>query len=434
MALLTPEQKKILRRAWQAKTACRPAGREAGCAASTALAYFYRLEREALIDEPIAADSGSENFKIVESDDAKTITGTSRTRIKTLEDAVAFAEVDLTSWRVKSWECTSWEVVMKIKGGDDGDKAERHGLWRVSLKLERVAPKFVIDGLDAIFKRMKSKSVRFDLPHVAPRETGGTMLEINIPDLHLGKLCWAPETGNDYDLKIAEEAYDQAVVDLLKHAKTYDPERIVFLLGSDFFHSDTLKGTTTAGTPLDMDGRFAKIFEVGFQIKKRAVERAMAAAGRVDAVLIPGNHDAISSFCLARAVAAQFSRDGRVFVDYGPSVRKYLRYGTTLLGFAHGNGVKRASLPMVMAQARKEDWAATTCREWHLGHLHTSKAFETMTIDEQMGVVIRVISSLSGTDAWHYENGFVGNRRAGEAFVYEKDHGFVANFVSAACR
>jgi hypothetical protein len=414
--------------------ACRPAGELAGCAASTALAYFHWLERNELIDEAPAAPARTK-FKVVESSDGQTIEGISPTRIRTLEDAIAFAEVDTKVWRVKTWECTSWEVVMKMKGGkDQPDQAERHGLWRVSLKLERLAPKFILDGLDAIFDRMKdaAKGYHFDLPHVAPRETGGTMMEINIPDLHLGKLCWAPETGGDYDLKIAEEVYDQTVVDLLKHAKTYDPEQIVFLLGSDFFHYDTPAGTTTAGTPLDRDGRLAKMFEIGFQMQNRSIRRALAAARRVKAVLMPGNHDAVSSFCLARAVAAQFHMDDRVSVDYGPCVRKYVQYGVNLIGLAHGNGVKRADLPLIMATERPKEWAATTCREWHLGHLHTSKAFETKTVDEHKGVIVRIISSLSGTDAWHYENGYVGNRRAGEAFVYEKDRGFVANLVAAA--
>lgn len=439
MAKLTPDQKKILRRAWKAKAACRPASREAGCAASTALAYFHKLDRDELVDEP-GGETKVTDFKVVGTESSKSLEGFCEDEITSEQDAIAFFKVDTSRWYVKRWECGVWRVPMKMHMGQDAggrrqpDQSKVHTCYKVTIKLELIAPKPVLDGLDAIFAKMEAKAYRFDLPHVAPRETGGVMMEVNIPDLHLGKLCWAPETGNDYDLKIAEEAYDQAVVDLMVHAKTYDPEKIVFLLGSDFFHFDTPRGTTTAGTPLDVDGRFAKMFSSGFQIKKRAIERALESAGRVDVVLVPGNHDAISSYCLARTIDAQFSRDDRVRVDSGPAARKYVKYGVTLLGIAHGNGVKRANLPLLMATERPVEWAATKCREWHLGHLHTSKAFETMSIDENMGVIVRVISSLSGTDAWHFENGFVGNRRAGEAFVYERDNGFVANFVSTACR
>jgi UDP-2,3-diacylglucosamine pyrophosphatase LpxH len=371
-------------------------------------------------------------MKIRESGDVRSVEVVSPTRIVTLEDAVAFAEVDATMWRVKSWECTSWEVAMKLKASTDDkgvrgpDRVERVPLWRVSLKLERIAPKFILDGLDSIFKRMEAKSIRFDHPHIGRRPDHGSMLEINIPDLHLGKLCWGPETGNNYDLKIAEEVYDSAVVDLLRYAKGFDVERVVFLLGSDYFHFDTPKGTTTGGTPLDVDGRMAKMFEAGFMGAVRAIHRAAETCVRVDAVYVPGNHDGTLSYCMARAVAAQFHQSDRIHVDYAPCVRKYVRHGVNLIGYTHGQSIKRDKLPLIMATERKKDWAETTCREWHLGHLHTSKC------DEFAGVKVRVVSSLSGTDAWHFEQGYVGNARAAEAFVYDRDRGFVANFATAA--
>jgi hypothetical protein len=273
---------------------------------------------------------------------------------------------------------------------------------------------------------MESKAVRFDHPHIPRRLDHGSMMEVNIPDLHLGKLCWEPETGNNYDLKIAEEVYDAAVVDLLRYAEGFDVERVVFLLGSDYFHFDTPRGTTTGGTPLDVDGRLAKMFEAGFLGATRALDRAAETCRRVDAVYVPGNHDGTLSYCLARAVAAQFHCSDRIRVDYGPAVRKYVRHGCNLIGYTHGQSIKRDKLPLIMATERKADWAETTCREWHLGHLHTSKC------DEHAGVKVRVVSSLSGTDAWHYENGFVGNARAAEAFVYDRKLGFVANFAAAA--
>lgn len=429
MARLTPEQVEIIQRVRESGGSYREAARQAGCAASTVGAYFPDSLVD--VDEDASAPDG-EGSKVRESGDARTVELVSPTRIVTLEDAVAFAEVDLTTWRVKSWECTSWEVAMKMRGAVDAsgaraaDRVERRTLWRVSLKLERLAPKFILDGLDAIFQRMETKAVRIDRPRIAPRRDRGSMMEVNIPDLHLGKLCWEPETGNNYDLRIAEDAYDAAVVDLLHHAKGFDVDRVVFLLGSDFFHFDTPRGTTTGGTILDVDGRMAKMFEAGFQGAVRAIDRAAEVCGRVDVVYVPGNHDGTLSYCLSRAVAAQFHRDDRIHVDYGPAVRKYVRHGVNLIGYTHGQSIKRDKLPLIMATERKADWAQTRCREWHLGHLHTSKC------DEFAGVKVRVVSSLSGTDAWHFENGFIGNTRAAEAFVYDKEHGFVANFAATA--
>ena len=41
--------------------------------------------------------------------------------------------------------------------------------------------------------------------------------------------------------------------------------------------------------------------------------------------------------------------------------------------FTHGSEEKRDSLPMLMANERKELWAETKFREWHLGHMHRKK-------------------------------------------------------------
>lgn len=428
MTRLTAEQVETIRRVREAGGSYREAARRAGCAASTIGAYFPDSRIE--VDDP-ASEPGP-NVVVREAGDSRTVEYASPHRIKTLEDAVAFAEVDLATWRVKSWECTSWEVVMKIKAKDASDRAERHGLWRVSLKLERLFPKHLMDGLDLVWKRFESKTLRFDRPYVPARRSGGSMIEINIPDLHLGKLCWRPETGHDYDVRIAEAVYEDAAAELQQRAKGFDVDQAVFLIGSDFFHVDTLANTTTAGTHVDTDGRYAKMIEVGEMAVIRAVDRLADACRNVKVIWVPGNHDRLSSYHLARTIAAWFRNDDRVEVDYGPAVRKYFRYGVNLLGYTHGDKIKREKLPLIMATERKEDWAATTCREWHVGHAHTSKSFETMACDEYAGVRVKVVPSLCGTDAWHSENGFIGNTRAAEAFVYERDHGLVANFTAVA--
>ncbi len=40
-------------------------------------------------------------------------------------------------------------------------------------------------------------------------------------------------------------------------------------------------------------------------------------------------------------------------------------------------------------------------------------------------VVVRVLHSLSGTDAWHARKGFVLNRKCAEVLFYDRSRGFV---------
>ena len=42
------------------------------------------------------------------------------------------------------------------------------------------------------------------------------MLEVPIVDLHLGKLAWAPESGEDYDHKIAQKRFMSVIDDVIE--------------------------------------------------------------------------------------------------------------------------------------------------------------------------------------------------------------------------
>jgi hypothetical protein len=44
-------------------------------------------------------------------------------------------------------------------------------------------------------------------------------------------------------------------------------------------------------------------------------------------------------------------------------------------------------------------------------------------VHEEMGVTIRRCRSLSGTDAWHHNLGYVGNVKAAEGFAFSKTLG-----------
>lgn len=45
-------------------------------------------------------------------------------------------------------------------------------------------------------------------------------------------------------------------------------------------------------------------------------------------------------------------------------------------------------------------------------------------------MTVRIIRSLSGTDAWHFRRGYVGGTRGAEAFIYRRDGGMRAHLYS----
>lgn len=256
-------------------------------------------------------------------------------------------------------------------------------------------------------------------------------LEVCLMDPHIGKLAWAEETGDNYDARIAVDRVRGALDDLLAQSKAYPLEQIILPLGNDFLHYDTLSGMTTAGTPQDRDSRYQLMFRRGRALGA-ALIRASAEVAPVKVVVVPGNHDEVSMFHLGEVWQAEFSSDPRVAVDNRARLRKYIRYGVNLIGYTHGKNEPHKKLPQIMAVEEPALWAETRYREFHVGHFHTSKVTDPVAVESYNGVRVRVLPSLSGTDAWHAGMGYVGEVPEAQAFVWSRTRGLRANLFSVA--
>ena len=349
--------------------------------------------------------------------------------IKTVEDALNRAKVDLMIWEVERVVVNGWDVTMKLKS-TAGDKPVTKRNHQIKVFLRRKITESMADAASALLDRMKKhapkyKSITFKKvadPH---------LLEISVFDVHFGKLAWGRETEVNYDLHIAEKVYAEAVEDLLSKTNGYNVERILFPIGQDFFHVDNQQNTTVNNTPQDTDGRLAKIFAAGCMACVNAID-TMSQIAPVDVLWSPGNHDRTTSWFLTAYLSAWYRNNKQVNIDLSPKLRKYYQYGTTLLGFTHGDEEKHSDLPAVMAAEAKELWALTSHHEWHLGHLHKKKEMRYSAGDTFVGVPVRILPSLSGTDYWHYKKGYVKTHRAAEAYLWSKQKGYTGHFSSTA--
>lgn len=253
------------------------------------------------------------------------------------------------------------------------------------------------------------------------------LLEIAPVDLHVGKLSWGEETGHDYDIRIAEQVFTDAIDEILERARRDPLEQIILVVGNDLLQSDNLAGTTTAGTYVDTDTRYIKAFRRAVAINRWAIRRC-AGVAPVVVKIIPGNHDRLTAFHVGDVLSAAFESDPSVTIDNSPKLRKYHRYGASLLGWTHGSEEKPTDLPLIMAQEEPKAWSETTHREWHVGHLHRSKETRYTAGDSFNGVRVRILPSLCGPDAWHYMRGFVHERRACEAYIWNRTHGYSGHY------
>lgn len=349
-------------------------------------------------------------------------------RIKTLEQLLEMAEVDLNKWYVERQVINKWEVGAKNPEG----VIVVEPLFQVKAWLKPISPlgdiSKVIEEQIEDMKHFSNRRYYEYSPHRQPDLN--LMYEVNISDLHFGMYAWGEEAGVNYDMKIARELFLDSVHTLANRVHTMPVTQIVFPLGNDLLHVDgTVEGkggTTTRGTPQDVDTRYRKMFREARMMLVEAID-FLATIAPVKSIIVPGNHDRERMFCLGDSLEAFFWRDDRIIIDNRPANRKFHEWGTNLIGYTHGSEEKPKDLPQIMAAEAPESWARTTLREWHLGHFHRLSE----AVNEFSGVRVRVVPSIVPNDEWHTRKGYV-HYRAAEAYLYDATKGFVGLFSVSA--
>ena len=341
------------------------------------------------------------------------------TRIHTLEQLLEYAEVDESVWKVKSFLVNKWEVgaADKVDGELKGIIVEP--LFQVKATLERKSEIIAIRKEIERLKQEAREAAPYPRPVVRSIHRSGNLLEVNIPDSHFGKLAWGVETGyENYDTKIAEQTFLRALETLLDRVKGYSFDQVVFVVGNDLFNSDNIEDQTTRGTKVTTDGRYYKTFGIVRRTITQCIERLREVAP-VKVIMVSGNHDQQSVWHLGDSLECYFHKYTDVEIENTPILRKYHQHGKVMLMFTHGDKGKRQDYPLLMATEKPEMFGSTRFRECHTGHTHMTK------MDEQHGVRVRVLPALCPPDDWHAENGFVGNLRSAEAYVWNLDEGLV---------
>lgn len=242
-----------------------------------------------------------------------------------------------------------------------------------------------------------------------------TMAVYPLGDPHIGVLCWAMETGQDWDLRIAERSY-LAAFDRIVSAAPSCKEAVIVNLG-DYFHADNLENVTTrSGHHLDVDGRYAKMIDIGVIIVRRMIERALAHHESVRVINAIGNHDDTGAMWLSVCLKNTYENNPRVTIDVNPTPFHYVKFGKTFLGVHHGHTCKLDRLPGVMAADRPKEWGDSEFRYWLTGHIHhdSKKEFGGCTVES--------FRTLAAKDAYANAGGYRALQDI-KCLVMHKEHG-----------
>ena len=247
----------------------------------------------------------------------------------------------------------------------------------------------------------------------------------SIGDAHIGLLAHHLETGEDHDLRIAEE--DLLIAMDMMVAQSLPTETAFIIDVGDFFHADNASNETSGhGNKLDVDGRYAKVLDVGLNLTVKLVEQALTKHKKVIWRSAIGNHNEHSAIMMTAFLKAWFKDEPRVEIADTPNMFYYHTFGKNLIGVTHGHTVKAEKLGEVMSVDCKDQWSDSDHRYWYTGHIHHQ------TVKEFTNCVVETFNTLAGKDAWHSASGY-RSKQSMKAITLHKTHGEVTrNTVTLA--
>lgn len=294
--------------------------------------------------------------------------------------------------------------------GPDGVKQQ----W-VRRDREQVTYEAAVEAISAAFEQWKG-------PPRLPFEQPAGLVEDDlltvyvVGDHHLGMYSWWRETGESYDVDIAEKLLLDTMRELV--AETPRSSTAVVLNVGDFFHADDDNAATRrSGNSLDFDTRYAKVLQVGVDLMVQTIAAAASKHNDVYVVNVMGNHDPYATLALRVALASFFHADPMVHVDTSPAPYWVFPWGSTLLVSTHGDMAKPDTLPGTIAAYFPQLWGASKYRYALLGHVHSKNLG-----GEKQGLVWESFQTLAPKDQWHRAMGYASGRSM-TAVTYDRQRG-----------
>lgn len=265
-----------------------------------------------------------------------------------------------------------------------------------------------------------------DIPRVsliAPPPTGNDKL-CNcyvITDYHLGMLAWDEESGDNWDIKIAEALLIKWFAQAIQLSP--DSNHAVFAQLSDFLHFDGMDAVTPASKHLlDVDSRFSKLVRAAIRVLRTVIDMLLSKHQTLHIIMADANHDPVSQIWLREWFSVLYENEPRVTIDKSPNPYNAHEFGKVALFFHHGHKKNVATISSVFASQFREMYGRTKHAYAHMGHLHH------IDIKENNLMIVEQHRTLAANDAYGARGGYLSGRDA-KVIVYHKDFGEVSRLT-----
>ena len=336
-------------------------------------------------------------------------------QIKTKEQFFKLIEFDESKNEILSYQCNKRQVVIRVSSTQTKliDKREHF------LRVKPITWFDINTLLDKVEKRLSSLKYWWKNWWLLNKKEW-KLLEICLFDAHINKKSYnSPER----NCEIARNTYMDMVSRIIEKAKVVDTyDKCLLVIWNDWFNSDW-HSKTTSWTPQDNTENEETAFAIWLDILVCAIDMiAKELECVVEVISIPWNHARVLEQVLWTSLKVIYRNNGNVIVNDEQSPRKYFKYWNTAIMFSHWDGCKQDMIPMLFANENPKMRWDTKYKQVHLWHIHSK------TVTEKNWVIIRHLSSMTTTDRRHSEQWYIGNRRWGQAFIFDKELGEEAEF------
>lgn len=279
-----------------------------------------------------------------------------------------------------------------------------------------------VELMKAVIEGMKSEITPVAPVKPARDKRDDKLLNLyTVSDFHLGMLAWADESGDDWDMKIAEDLFSRWFDAAFQKAPDAGTG-VINLLG-DLAHFDSLDAVTPAsGHVLDADTRYQKLVRYMIRMVRRVIDMALVKHKNVRLLIVQGNHDESGMIWLAEMFSTLYDNEPRVFVDTSPDVYKMVQHGKTTLFFHHGHKARFDAIEPVMIAKFRKAFGESVYSYAHVGHLHHQK------IVESRNMIVEQHRTLAAKDAYASRGGWMSGRSA-NVITYSAEYGEVARLT-----
>lgn len=316
----------------------------------------------------------------------------------TVEDLVAISKLDAKIWEISKGRAGFW-------GNENNPN------YQVRVEFKRKISEAGQAFLEEIKNSIRDFAPNYPKLNYTRTKESGYLLELSLYDLHLGLVT------ENYNPKVAIDRYFTAISRLLDWYSNKPIDRIVLVIGNDFFNANDRHGNTVKLNPRDDSPRWKDTYKKGFNTLVKSIDLCQSIAP-VDIVVVEGNHDADRIFYAAHALEAWYANCPQVEIYNDSNDFQFYKWKKNLLGFTHGDACKLNELPMIMATGcDPKDWADSEFRMWRTGHKHHGKTTDYLSRpvsigDELHGVRVMMSPGLCDRSTWELWKGYKSIKEA----------------------